>query len=267
MAIILDYTDYVEAPKIDGGATYGSSYEKLPNLGYCPYCKITCKEKRYTAGATNPITGVEWMGELYRCGRCGWWDFIVSEGCMDDPYLATTYKDESQFRGILKSFDLDSYSTPVDALIKHIKRNPKALYSVNPKKMEEIVQSVLSEFYDCEVKHVGQTGDGGIDLLVANSDKTLAVQVKRRTGPGKTETVQLIREFLGAIQLEGLKEGIIVSTADRFTKGAVAAAERAIKMKLVHNYKLIDFPSFVDMVGLARGAVPSPMYMFDITDW
>jgi HJR/Mrr/RecB family endonuclease len=158
-------------------------------------------------------------------------------------------------------------NAPVEALVKYLSAHPQTLYSIPARKLEEVAQAVLCEFYRCEVRHVGRTGDGGIDLLVINSDNPIAVQVKRRMKSGKAEGVQLIREFLGAIQLEGLKEAIIVSTADRFTTGAVGAAERAVQGKLVRNYRLIDFPSLIDLLNLKRGSVPKPLRVLGISDW
>ncbi|MBL0107096.1 MAG: restriction endonuclease [Ignavibacteria bacterium] len=48
----------------------------------------------------------------------------------------------------------------------------------------------------------------------------MAVQVKRREKIDKTESVSTIRDFLGAILLGDYPKGIVVSTADKFTKPA-----------------------------------------------
>jgi len=57
------------------------------------------------------------------------------------------------------------------------------LYDVDPYKLEDIAQVVFSAYYNCEIKHVGKTGDGGKDLLIVQSDDPILVQVKRRENP------------------------------------------------------------------------------------
>lgn len=46
--------------------------------------------------------------------------------------------------------------------------------------MEELVASVFRDFYECEVEVVGKSNDGGVDVIVIDSDNPIMVQVKRR---------------------------------------------------------------------------------------
>jgi hypothetical protein len=120
--------------------------------------------------------------------------------------------------------------------------------------MEELTGAVLQDFYPgCEVHLCGKSGDGGIDLLVVVKDVPVAIQVKRRTKPDSTESVEAVRAFLGASLLKGYDHLIFVTTADHFTGGpfgAEKAAERALQKKLVQKFQLIDRHKFFEMLNL-----------------
>lgn len=81
----------------------------------------------------------------------------------------------------------------------------------------------MKEHYNCNVVHTKDhvnTPDGGIDLLVGHDHQKIlaAVQVKRRRQNGDAEGISHVREFIGALTIQGQKKGIFVTTADRFTK-------------------------------------------------
>ena len=42
------------------------------------------------------------------------------------------------------------------------------------------------------------SGDGGKDLILIESDKSIVVQVKRRQSRHKTETASCVRDLIGA---------------------------------------------------------------------
>lgn len=117
--------------------------------------------------------------------------------------------------------------------------------------MEELVASVMSDFLGaCEAKLCGRPADGGIDieLYFVASDTPIAVQVKRRSDPTSIEAVAGVREFLAAIQLQGISRGVFVTTADHFSEPAQQAAKGAITLDLVKQYDLIDRDQFVEML-------------------
>jgi hypothetical protein len=93
--------------------------------------------------------------------------------------------------------------------------------------MEQLVAAAFRETMPCEVRHLGGPGDNGVDVLMITAEKAYAIQVKRRADPQKTEPVSSIREFLGAMILEGHRNGIFVSTAAQFSRAAELAAKRA----------------------------------------
>ncbi len=257
MKKLLDYSDYAKAEEIPGGLTYGSSFNTIGKEGFCPYCKIQCQ---YTEYEKENL----YYWHLYRCD-CGWWDLIHFDQDPYDPYLQYTYHTfEHQIRGILKSWAIEDKDLPLHVLNNYIKSKPELLLHIHHTKMEEHVQDVLKEHYSCEVKHVGKSGDGGIDLYVINKDGPIAIQVKRRRSLEKTEPVETVRSLIGAIQLSDItfKDATIVTTAHRFTKPAIKSAKISIEKGLVNNFNLIDFNSFVSMLGLAQGKTPEPWKKF-----
>lgn len=76
------------------------------------------------------------------------------------------------------------------------------------------MQYVFSSFYECEGKHVGRSHDGGVDLIMINSDKPILILVKRRTNKNHTESVKSFKEFVGTLTHKMSSNGIYVSTAN-----------------------------------------------------
>src|SRR5207248_1865634 len=106
---------------------------------------------------------------------------------------------------------------PVLKLRQEIQRRELDLRSISPKELEIVAGSVLRDYLDCTVRHVGGPGDQGIDLLLVQGKKTHAVQVKRRLSAEKSEGVAVVRSLLGSLVLSKLNRGIVVSTAPRFS--------------------------------------------------
>lgn len=131
--------------------------------------------------------------------------------------------------------------------------------------MEKLVQSVFSDFFDCEVTHVGRSGDGGIDLILVNSDSPVVVQVRRRKKLKITEGVRYIREFLGAALVNKNKNLIYVSTCSKFSDKAEEAALAYVDNGQVESYKLYDFERFRDVLKLTVACDKSPTWQKHIT--
>ena len=254
MPILLDYSKYITAPVVSGTATYGDSFEPMPDIGLCPLCNTQCPKMIHGKGDLDC--------ELHRCAACGGWDLIGGERVTHDPYLVSAYHSENQYRGILRTFDSEAADVPTRILIEHCRRNPKLLYETHHTKFEELVSDVFKDFGASEVHHLGRPGDDGIDLMLILGDIQVAIDVKRRLSP-ITEPVSLVRHFIGVLQLEGVKNGLIVSTADHFSPKAIEKAESARTRPGV-NIELIDFMSFVDMLQLANGKTPAPWERFNV---
>jgi hypothetical protein len=100
---------------------------------------------------------------------------------------------------ILKEFKTNDVNLPIAALLNALAKDKRLLHQIHPTKMEELAQSVLSDFFNCEVMHVGKAGDGGKDLIVIQKDEPILVQVKRRSKENAVESVSTVRDILGTI--------------------------------------------------------------------
>lgn len=118
--------------------------------------------------------------------------------------------------------------------------------------MELLVQSVFREHFNCEVIHVGKTNDGGIDLLLINSENPTIVQVKRRKKLKHTESVSGIRELIGATVLKESKNCIYVSTCSKFSKPSRDASKKIVDIGTLESFELYDFNRFSDVLNLTK---------------
>jgi hypothetical protein len=187
--------------------------------------------------------------ERRNCPSCGWWD--------TDAYLPIEQEGKwySSFsihrRAILKEFSISSAQVPVADLARHVVKHPESVLKVDPYKMEELVAGVFSRTMDCRVEWLGGPGDGGVDLLLVRGDETYAVQVKRVSSAERPIRVSLVREFVGAMVIEGIAKGIFVTTSS-FTKQAKRAAIRATHRTGVSRVDLVDGSGLVALCGLAQ---------------
>jgi len=166
------------------------------------------------------------------CEVCGWWMAVEDADQGNNGYANAVC-------GILESFDLSSASVPLTVLNEELPRQLHRIHDIHPRRMQELVGAVLSDVYACEVHQVGFSRDGGIDLLLLKSDKTVAVQVKRRESALRAEAVSGVREFLGAALLKGHRDVMYVTTAPRFSPEALAAANSAVNGRLVNSFALV----------------------------
>lgn len=220
------------------------AYDKYKNSYYkkCPYCASKITEVLKLSGVDN-YNETEKHHHCNGCFNCGWWYYERND--MDGPWMPG-----HQIRQIasLKKFNVSSDQLPLEALKLELLKRPKIIYDIHHKKFEELVADVLKDFLNVEVNIIGKRGDGGIDLVYINGDNPFAVQVKRRQRPEKTETVKIIREFLGAMVIEGYRFGSIITTAERFSHGSKKLKERIENNNIVNKFELIDSNKFFEML-------------------
>jgi len=259
---ILDYSAWIQYSDSYPKAYPSHVWVRTEELGWCPYCRkhavLSVSEHRTRNYLGAPLSEKVVVGDsrfdydldVYECDTCGWWDVHIFQTAPDD------WDDcnEVNFRAVLKAYDAVDIDLPVALLRQELLRRHDTVYQIHDRKMEQLVASVLKDFFPgCEVHLCGKTGDQGIDLIVALHDSPIAVQVKRRTKPNSVEAVEAVRAFLGASLIKGFDHLLYVTTADHFTGGpygAESAAERAIRRKLVKTFELIDRHSFFEMLDL-----------------
>jgi restriction endonuclease Mrr len=136
--------------------------------------------------------------------------------------------------------------------------NPALIDAVSTKKTEQLVGSVFADFFNCDARVVGRSGDGGIDLVLVLADSEIAVQVKHRDQGShhwRAEPVATVREFLGATILSGHRRAVFVTTAQRFSRGAEEAAVRAVTTGHVTQYELFDASALFDALRLTSSCI------------
>jgi restriction endonuclease Mrr len=160
--------------------------------------------------------------------------------------------DAIRYHGVLKSYDTSDSQIPIESLRQTLRKNENIVHKIDPYLFEKLVGSVMRDFYaNCVVNFCGRSGDGGIDLFLIESDKTIAIQVKRRIHPNSVERIQAVREFLGASLAQGIDHLIYVSTARSFSGGVSGAktfAKRVVDQRVVRSFQLVNRDQFFSML-------------------
>ena len=233
----------------------------------CPYCRS------HLAVDTDYIRGKSWTthtmclyasiyGErnhktpqfhaFMTCGNCGWWSFYEGGFYFERDYVSCLHW------GKMCVFNVSDVTAPVEALRKYISRKPTILYDIHPTSLERIVASCFSDFFNCEAVHVGGPGDRGVDVILVDGDKPTIVQVKRRCKPKSVESVSTIRELLGILLVQGRYSGIVVSTANRFSKAALLEANIPVIRNMGYRVTLYNYDALVEVVRRTSPKTPKP---------
>lgn len=263
--MILDYSQHVEDRSSSGACLRcGWTEDKRPTIpelfskhGYCPFCKKPGDVVHHKTDEVVqfPGSGYGDMTIAWQCA-CGWWQTYIH--AWDDETGRSTAGTRTR-SAILRRYDPRAIDVPIDVLRREISKSPRAIYEINKRKMEELVGSVFSEHFACEVKFTGQSHDGGIDLYLVLGDTIALVQVKQREFGSRThkaEPVQSIREFLGAALLNDGRNIIFVTTADHFSPPAMDAARQAVAVDLVSRFDLVNGKEFLHLLKLVQAERP-----------
>jgi len=224
--------------------------------GFCTFCKTL--SKKVHSDFSYGCMGVDFYNhvDIHECSVCGWWEY-VSHFSEEKDYGFTGETDEKHTETIIyaiaKHFEPSSKELPLGTLKNEILKNPRILHHIHPYKLEELAQDVFSSFYECEVKHVGQSHDGGVDLIIVLSDNPILVQVKRRESASSVESISTVRDFLGAMFIKESAQGIILSTADHFSRTSKKTVDDLLARKKLDSFELIDYKSFCSMLDIVSG--------------
>lgn len=246
--MILDYTKYLKFDAHYGEGFETQNRELIDVLNEkCPYCGSKLGQKYYVARNDIGLSGrqevIQWE-TIYYCENDGWWQHKISEESFANPKAWYSVIHE----GILTEYPENSLDVPIEVLNDYLYKHPDQITHIHDKKMEELVGSVFGSFYNCETKIIGKSSDGGVDVILVDSDNPTMLQVKRRKSIDKTESVSYIRELLGATLLKQSKSCIFVTTANKFSNEAKKTASLAIELGLVEKYELVNFDRFIYML-------------------
>ncbi|WP_423321458.1 restriction endonuclease [Azospirillum sp. 11R-A] len=138
---------------------------------------------------------------------------------------------------------------------------------------EDLVADILRDYYGADVTKVtanANAADGGVDLIVASRDGVIrrAVQVKRRL-MRDVESVQDVRNFVGALLLLGEREGTFVTTASRFSSHALKIPRNSNLSRAKLQLELIDGERLCELIqhSATQGELKLPSLMSLDQQW
>lgn len=242
------------------GAESQRHLAKRTTLPYCPHCEerllLVHHEVAYDRSEAAYDPYPEYRALASECTLCGFW-IARTIGTFNDEWLTP----------FVASFNPGSEVPALTALIRELRTAGKHdLYSLDPKRFELLVGSILSEFFTCEVRHVGRSGDGGIDLIAVGADNPLLVQVKRRTSVEAVEGIEVVKTMFASMFAARANQGMIVTTAQRFTRGARSWARLPALRELGYEIELVDIRNLLSMVASFEDP-PEPAWHEALTAW
>lgn len=219
------------------------------NAQTCPYCGNALAElsAHDNLGFTSTST---FFAALLICHLCGFWRRSFADSLTGAEYTLP----------LVRSFQPEVHAPALRALSAEVARSPKRLYSLTPRHFELFVATVLKDFLECEVRHVGGTGDGGIDLVALIADTPLLIQVKRREHADRSEGIEVVRSLFASLFAAGHKRGMIVTSANSFTRGAQAWARSPRLIASKFEIDLVDIARLLDMTRSGSGIPSEPMW-------
>jgi len=192
------------------------------NAKFCPLCEHELLRSYDCTG--SGLVEIEWG--LWHCAYCAYWQHWQLE---QDHTETPSIREWVALMSKAREFDGAIPDGCSQELASLIRRRPSIWNSLDPKGLEVLVADIYrANFADAEVLHVGQPNDGGVDVLfIESGGKQWLIQVKRRSRKSSAESVNTVRNLLGSLVVEGVPQGIVVSTADHFTYQAYRAANQA----------------------------------------
>lgn len=124
-----------------------------------------------------------------------------------------------------------------EQILRMIRTNPSLMYSLPPRKFEELVAEILDKLgYDISL--TPESKDGGFDMYAAWKDglgEFLYLVECKRYAPNRTVGVRLVRHLNGIVDEKRATAGILVTTS-HFTKEA-----QEFQRQLRHRLSLRDY--------------------------
>lgn len=198
----------------DGAEPETEALYSLLDLVRCPFCSHLLIDASHEWYSSESDSFAQY--ELISCRYCRFWvahersylDFPM-QGIEERIFVARARKFED---ALPPGFETE--------LAQHLRRDPRRWQDVPPERLEFLAGSILKASYpSAEVVHIGRSGDGGMDLLLVAGDGISVAQVKGRSRE-RAEPVETVRSLHGVLYRGGEVEGLVVSTAPRFSPAA-----------------------------------------------
>jgi len=126
-------------------------------------------------------------------------------------------------------------------LIAHYAKNPAELYSLPPRKFEELVAAIFRNNH-FEVELTPATRDGGVDIIAversALTGKSVHLIECKRYAPENKVGIGIVQRLAGVVNQSAATKGIIVTTST-FTRDAQAAAQKSEYILTLNDYDVL----------------------------
>lgn len=228
--------------------------------GICPFCQSRFKQYVHEPRLTSYKKQEEAMKRrLHLCNSCGWWQLNL-EGEFELNGKKQVALWWELHHAILVHIDISSNDAAIEDLKTHLARCWDDRKYISDHKAEDLVAGILKDHYKCDIHRVtanANSADGGIDLFLVEDNGKIhsAVQVKRRINRS-VEAVKEVRDFVGALLLEGLEKGIFVTTAKRYSTPAQRIPKNPNLAKHKLELELIDGEKLLDLLRYSISASP-----------
>ncbi|WP_150132346.1 restriction endonuclease [Prosthecochloris sp. GSB1] len=226
----------------------------------CPYCRDYLDERpgavKMEGDPQFDSRHISIVLNRYVCEGCGWWyvkKFVNDKDCVCQNYsYGTTF-----YEGIIRYFNVSDIDIPVETLRTHLSKYGDEVHHVNPILFEKLVASIIKDYFVCEVKHVGRSGDGGVDVYAVISDEPCLIQVKRRRDARKAESVSTVRALIGSLVCANSAKGYVITTANDFSKHAKYAANNPNLKRYGIELTLVTKQDLLNMLNVSRDQIVS----------
>ncbi|MEM6891063.1 MAG: restriction endonuclease [Pseudomonadota bacterium] len=162
---------------------------------------------------------------------------------------------------LISQFDPENETVSLLHLSEEVSKNAEKIYSMDPRQFEVFVGSVISEHSDCEVYHVGGTGDDGVDLIAIVSDRPNLIQVKRRADPQAVEGIDVVKLLFASAFGQGQMSGTVITSAQRFSKPAKEWSRNRALKDLRFDLELLAINDLIHMVDAVAGPNEDPPWI------
>lgn len=220
--------------------------KSVSSISSCPFCSEKLTELQNRVHKTKPEDRASLTGSqrrVFACQVCGWWKLGYTSTSSNAWSLTST---SYASLATLKKLDIADVSAPIDEVQTYLAAKYESRGNVHPYTLEEVVARVFAQVgYESRV--TAYTKDGGIDVILDGVNESLiGVQVKRYRDKIR---VHQIREFLGALMLKGMTQGIFVTTSE-FTQDSRRAANKAATNGIA--LELVDSAAFFDALSISQ---------------
>jgi restriction system protein len=123
-------------------------------------------------------------------------------------------------------------------MISFFRRNPEQLYSMTPRKFEELVAAIFKN-NGFSVELTPETRDGGIDIIAVHKSiltgETVHFVECKRYAPENKVGIGIVQRLLGTVSQKRANKGVIVTTSF-FTREAETVAKETENILSLKDY-------------------------------